>query len=119
MRSIPVPANRRRALLAAAIAAACAAPASALQPDDGTGDLTIRWDNTLKYNLMNRVEDIDGRIVESNKPGDSPSLIDDADYGYDTGVVSNRFDLLSELDVAWRQKVGFRVSAAGWWDLAY
>src|SRR6202008_5001060 len=59
------------------------------------------------------------RILESNKPGDSPALFDDADYGFGTGVVSNRFDLLSELDVAWKQKFGFRVSGAGWWDLAY
>src|SRR5262245_52543637 len=118
MRTIPV-AGLRRSILATAIAAVCSTPALALQLDDGTGDLTIRWDNTLKYNLMNRVENLDGRVTESNNPRDNPSLTDDADLGYDTGVVSNRFDLLSELDVAWKQKIGFRVSAAGWWDLAY
>jgi hypothetical protein len=119
MQAKPILVSRRRTLLAGAIAALCAGQASAMQLDNGTGDLTIRWDNTLKYNVMNRVEDRDDRVVESNNPKDNPSLFDDADYGFDKGLVSSRFDLLSELDVAWKQKIGFRISGAGWWDLAY
>lgn len=102
-------------LLALAIAAASSTQALSLQLDDGSGDWSIRWDNTLKYNLMTRVEDQDDDVVANA----SPSLADDADLGYDTGIVSNRFDLLTELDVSWRQQFGFRVSAAGWYDQAY
>lgn len=117
------PPNRQRRILAVAVLAAIGGQAQALQLDDGSGDLSIRWDNTLKYNLMNRVEDQDKGITGSARSNQaspiSPALVDDADLGYDTGIVSSRFDLLSELDVTWRQQFGFRVSGTGWWDLAY
>ena len=34
-------------------------------------------------------------------------------------MTSNRIDLLSELDVVWKKRYGFRVSGAGWFDDAY
>jgi hypothetical protein len=47
-------------------------------------------------------------------------LAGDADYTVDDGnFVSQRFDLLSEMDVVWRDTFGFRVSGAGWYDFAY
>ena len=78
-------------------------------------DLEVRFDNTIKYNLMSRVESQDKDVTNSA----NPNLFDDADLGFDKGIVSNRFDLLSELEVVWKQNFGFRVSAASWHDQAY
>src|SRR4029450_7128433 len=32
---------------------------------------------------------------------------------------TNRFDVLSEFDLVYKRMMGFRVSAAGWYDFAY
>jgi hypothetical protein len=75
------------------------------------GDTVVRWDNTLKYSAALRVE------------GPAPALIsdpnsDDGDRRFHAGLISNRFDLLSELSAAagaW----GFSASAAAWYDTIY
>ena len=106
-------ATTRRRALSRAIAVAAMMTAGhgwAMQFDTGNSDLEVRWDNTAKYNLMVRVEDQDSDITNSA----SPSLFDDANLAFDTGVVSNRADLLSELELVWKKRFGFRVSGAGW-----
>ncbi len=111
-------ATTRRRALSRAIAVAAMMTAGhgwAMQFDTGNSDLEVRWDNTAKYNLMVRVEDQDSDITNSA----SPSLFDDANLAFDTGVVSNRADLLSELELVWKKSFGFRVSGAGWYDHAY
>ena len=111
-------ATTRRRALSRAIAVAAMMTAGhgwAMQFDTGNSDLEVRWDNTAKYNLMVRVEDQDTDITNSA----SPSLFDDANLAFDTGVVSNRADLLSELELVWKKSFGFRVSGAGWYDHAY
>jgi hypothetical protein len=106
----------RRRTLAAAVASIVLAPSAiALQFDTGNPDLEVRWDNSFKYNMMMRVEGQDGDVINSK----SPALFDDADLGFDKGIVSNRADLLTELDLVWKQKLGFRVSGSGWYDHAY
>lgn len=75
------------------------------------GDWNIRWDNTLKYSVSFRVSDQDSKLI------DDPQT-DDGDRNFDTGVVSNRADILSELDIRYR-KCGIRVSGAGWYDTIY
>ncbi len=108
----------RRCALGQAVACVALASAStgwAMQFDTGNTDLDVRWDNTLKYNLMTRVESQSDDVIASK----SPTLYDDGDLGFDKGVVSNRLDLLSELELVWKQDFGFRVSAAAWYDHAY
>lgn len=80
-------------------------------------DWSVRWDNTVKYNLAFRTENPDTDVIA----GSNGALADDADlnFGDRWSNISNRFDLLSEVDVVWRDKVGFRVSGAGWYDQAY
>lgn len=74
-------------------------------------DLTIRWDNTLKYSAGWRLSERErALIVDSNG--------DDGDRNFAKGAISNRFDLLSELGVAYRD-VGFEASAAAWYDTVY
>jgi hypothetical protein len=85
--------------------------AAAFEIDTGSEDWKVRWDNTLKYSAAFRVEDrSDSLLRDINR--------DDGDRNFDTGLTSNRFDLLSELDVTYRN-FGARVSAAAWFDSIY
>lgn len=81
--------------------------------DTGNPDLKLRWDNTVRYNLGVRVESQDSRILAN------PSF-DESDSKFDKGdIVTNRVDLLSEIDLSYQKRFGGRVSAAGWYDYAY
>ena len=110
--------NRRAELRAAhAVVAAFTATLSgcalAFEFDTGNPDLSIRWDNTFRYNLGVRVEGRDNKIGNS-------AVSDEGTYSFNTGnAVTNRGDVLSELDVVWKKQLGFRVSGAGWYDAAY
>ncbi|MFC5578586.1 DUF1302 domain-containing protein [Lysobacter niabensis] len=101
-------------LLSAMIVASLAATGSAWAVEINTGnpDVVLRWDNTIRVNLASRVEDQDRSILNS------PNF-DDGDRNFDRGMVSERLDLLSEFDFIYKDRVGFRVSAAGWYDAAY
>lgn len=97
-------------MIAAALSAAGSAGAVEIQT--GNPDLVLRWDTTVKVNLANRVDDEDASILAS------PNY-DDGNRNFGRGMVSERLDLLTEFDFVWQDRLGFRVSAAGWWDLAY
>lgn len=101
-------------LLGATITALLAATGSAgaVEINTGNPDVVLRWDNTIRVNLATRVEDQDSSILNS------PNF-DDGDRNFDRGMVSERLDLLSEFDFIYQDRVGFRVSAAGWYDAAY
>jgi hypothetical protein len=89
------------------------AGAQAFEFDTGNPDLAVRWDNTIRYNLGVRVEQRDPKIGNS-------ALSDEGDYSFDKGqTVANRLDILSEFDLVFQKKYGFRVSGAGWYDNAY
>jgi hypothetical protein len=105
---------RRRALQLAVVAAlAAAGPAQAFEIDTGNEDLTMRWDNTFRYNLGLRAQSQDPAILGN-------ANADDGDRNFKNGsVVTNRLDILSEFDLVWQKKYGVRVSAAGWGDAAY
>lgn len=107
------PATARRLLSTMIVAAlAAAGSAQAVEFDTGNPDLVVRWDNTFRLNLANRVGDEDASLLAS------PNF-DDGDRNFGPGMVSERVDLLSEFDLIWRDRLGFRVSAAGWYDFAY
>lgn len=74
-------------------------------------DAKLRWDNSIKYSGGLRVKGIDPTIVADTN-------LDDGDRNFHRGLVSNRFDLLSELDNTYKN-VGARVSAAAWYDSVY
>ena len=76
-------------------------------------DLKLRWDNTLRYTLGMRAEEQDRRIM--NNPN-----YDESDGKFDKGqIMTNRVDLLTEIDFSYRKEWGARLSAAGWYDQAY
>jgi hypothetical protein len=84
------------------------AEAAQLYATDG---LDVRWDNTLRYSTALRL--------------DSPSAAllgyangDDGDRNFAPGLVSDRFDLLSEFDIA-AGDFGVHTNAAAWYDTVY
>lgn len=90
-----------------------AGDASAATIDVGNPDIELSWGNTVRYNLGMRVND------RNNAIGNSPNT-DEGDYRFDKDdVVTNRLDLLSEIDFAYQRTVGFRLSGAAWGDAAY
>jgi len=104
--------------LALASLLGASAGAQAFQFNTDNPDLSMRWDNTVKYNLTLRTEDIDKKVVSEG--GAFAVLGDDADLGWERGdVVNNRLDVLSEFDLSWKGKYGLRVSGAAWYDHAY
>lgn len=79
------------------------------------GDTAVRWDNTVKYSGALRLEDPLPALIRGPNG-------DDGDRNFQAGIISNRFDLLSELSIAavtgsttW----GAVVSGAAWYDTLY
>ncbi|MGH8348868.1 MAG: DUF1302 domain-containing protein [Pseudomonas sp.] len=104
----------RYTLLASAILAVIAPAAHGVEIDLGNPDWTARLDNTVKYNYGVRTESADKRMLGT--PNNN-----DGDYNFrKAGTnITNRIDLLTEMDVVYKNAMGFRVSAATWYDKAY
>ena len=94
--------------VAAALFATVSADAAELYND---GDLVIRWDNTLRYTMAFRLSGQDHNLLQD------PNA-DDGDRNFNPGLVANRIDLTSRLDIA-RDGFGFNGSAAAWYDSVY
>ena len=107
-----------RSRIAAVVAGAFAlggvtGSANAFRIDTGNDDVTVNFDNQIRYNLGVRAESINPAF------GNSVST-DASEYFADKGdVMTNRLDLLTELDVSYKKKFGFRVSGAAWNNFAY
>lgn len=86
--------------------------AGAFEIPTGNSDVVLRWDNTLRYTLANRIKKQDQTII--NNPN-----TDDGDRNFNVGIVSNRLDILSEADFVYKERYGARVSASGWYDQRY
>lgn len=93
-----------------AVLAGASAPGSAAELVN-TGDIVIRWDNTIKYSAAYRLGPADRALIQS------PNA-DDGDRNFHAGVISNRVDLLSEFDANFGHW-GASVSAAAWYDTIY
>jgi hypothetical protein len=74
-------------------------------------DLTVNWDNTIQYTVLDRVDSQAPALISN------PNL-DDGDRNFHRGIVSNRADLFSEFDLGYKN-FGARVSAAAWYDSVY
>ena len=71
----------------------------------------VRWDNTLKYSVGARVKDASPLLISD------PNL-DDGNRNLGKGLISNRLDWLSEMDLTFGN-LGARVSGAAWYDTVY
>jgi hypothetical protein len=94
--------------------------------DVGNPDIKLRWDNTVKYSAGMRVRDQDDKLSQNVPPpaggGAGPAALNgnDGDLNFNKGrLISNRLDLLSEMDVTIHDDYGARVSAAAWYDDVY
>lgn len=88
--------------------------AGATDIDTGNPDIKLRWDNTIKYSSAVRLKGRSAELVDTA----AGVNVDDGDRNFDKGFISNRVDLLSELDLTYKS-VGARLSGAGWYDFAY
>ena len=110
----------KKKALALSVLAAISSQVGAFQLDTGN-DWNIRWDNTLKGNLMTRLGATKGSVTNPDKAANA-TVADDGDYSVNRksgGIVSARVDIISQFDVVWKQNYGFRISGAGWYDAAY
>ncbi len=93
----------------------------------GDSDVSVRWDNTFKYSLMQRLKDPSSNLVS---PPTMPPVLPPAgniagsDFGagdnnFHKGIASKRLDWLSELDVTYHEWTGFRLSGDAWYDSVY
>lgn len=71
----------------------------------------FRWDNTLRYSAAARISAPSASILADLNG-------DDGDRDFAPGLVSNRVDLISQLDLA-RDDFGLHLSAAAWVDSVY
>ena len=104
----------QRCLLACAVALLTLPAAQAVEVQTGNEDWAVRLDNTVKYNYGVRTESADKRMLGTPNSNDG-------DYNFrKAGTnITNRVDLLTEMDVVYQNHMGFRVSAASWYDKAY
>lgn len=94
----------------ALIACAAASPAAASDLGEWQG-FDVRWDNTLRYTAAFRLEQADGALVTRVNN-------DDGDRNFSPGLISNRLDLISILDLS-KDDYGLHVSGTGWYDTVY
>ncbi|WP_082342023.1 DUF1302 domain-containing protein [Pseudomonas thivervalensis] len=85
--------------------------ARAFEIETDNPDLSLRWDTSIKYSNAFRLEKPDSKLIaDANQ--------DDGDRNFGRGLISNRFDVLSEFDAAYKS-MGARVSTSGWYDTVY
>src|ERR1700704_5234708 len=89
--------------------------AFAFEFETGNPDLKLRWDNTVRYTLADRVHGQSSNLIN----GPITTNQDDGDRSFNKGVISNRLDLFSEFEVTYKNNFGARVSAAAWYDTIY
>ncbi|GLH36372.1 glycine/betaine transmethylase [Pseudomonas moraviensis] len=92
----------------------CSQAAQAFDIDTGNPDFKLRWDNTVKYSAAWRTQNPSSKLSE----GQVALNQDDGDRAFKKGLISNRTDILSELDLSY-QDFGARLSGAAWYDSEY
>lgn len=88
------------------------AEAGAVNLPTWSDDWVLRWDNTLRYTLTSRIKSQESALI-------ADANADDGNRNFDKGIVSNRLDLLSEMDLVYKGAYGIRASGAFWKDWAY
>jgi hypothetical protein len=106
--------------VALAVAAACALPAvHAIDLESANPDYKIRLDLTPKFSTGYRLKDPSAALTQMDVARD-PGIVneDDGDHNFNKGLISSRWDLLTELDVSGKN-FGGRISASAWRDSVY
>lgn len=111
------PGARLLPLVGALASLSLGVPAQAFQIDTGNPDLRLSWDNTFKYSAAWRVRSASDEVADDSVGVQANT--NDGDLNFDKGLVSNRLDLLSELDLRYQRRYGLRLSGAAWYDDVY
>lgn len=94
-----------------------AGPAAAVNIDTGNPDVRLDWDTTVRLSAAWRLQDPDTAVA-----GDISTAqvnTNDGDLNFDKGLVSERVDLLSAINLNYKRIYGLRVSGQGWYDEVY
>lgn len=111
--------------ISAALLAATSGHAAEIQVDNP--DWALRWDNTVKYSNIYRLQDPKSAYLAPNTValgngtvgGSGFTGAGDGNRNFDKGFASHRFDVLTEFDAVYKKNIGVRVSADGWYDPVY
>lgn len=87
--------------------------AGAFPLDVGISELSVGFNNTLRYTHGLRMAGRDPRIAGNALYDQGDALFGPHD------AIARRFDWLGEFDLRYRRNLGLRVSAAAWFDSAY
>ncbi|WP_437882945.1 DUF1302 domain-containing protein [Pseudomonas sp. LRF_L74] len=90
---------------------------AAMPIDTGNPDLSLSWDNTVKYSAAWRLSGAASDVADESSGVQANT--NDGDLNFDKGLISNRLDLLSELDLRYQRRYGLRLSGAAWYDDVY
>lgn len=107
------PSTRLSLCVATALGTIGTAPVWAFNIDTGNPDIELRWDNTVRYNAGWRLEDVNPHFANSFGNDETETRFKKND------MILNRVDLLTEVDMTYQRRIGFRVSAAAWSENAY
>lgn len=109
-----------RSTLAAVLCLGFLQQAAAWEIETDNPDWTVRWDNTIKFNYGMRVEKPSPDVYLQGQNAGTGVLADDGDLGWKQwDTTSTRLDILSEFDAVYQDRIGVRISGAGWYDYAY
>lgn len=106
----------RKAVLPVAVGMALAmiGQANAVQLTEEGADLSIRWDNSVRYNAGWRMQN-----PKSDLAAPTSNIFATEQKFQKNDMVTNRVNLLSELDLVYKGQSGLRVSASAWYDKVY
>lgn len=108
-----------RTAIAAAALLALAPVARAFDIETPDPELKVRLDLTPKYSLGYRLKNPSAALTRLDVAVDPGTVNeDDGDHNFGRGLISNRLDLLAELDVS-TKNFGGRISANAWRDAIY
>jgi Protein of unknown function (DUF1302) len=100
-----------------ALASVLPMAAHAIDFETNDPDLKATWNNTFKYSTAYRLQDANPALT--NDPANFTFNQNSGDLNFKKkGMVSNRLDWLTELDVG-TKNYGGRFSAAAWYDAVY
>lgn len=110
--------KHRQTLLA--VAAALALPAAhAFDIELPDSDAKLRLDLTPKYSTASRLKNPSTALTRMDVAVDPGTINeDDGDHNFKKGQISNRYDLLAELDLT-AKNYGARISGTAWRDAVY
>ncbi|WP_085315512.1 DUF1302 domain-containing protein [Derxia lacustris] len=109
----------RQLAVATAVAMAFAPAVQAFDIETPDPDLKVRLDLTPKYSTAWRLRNPSAALSRLDVAADPGTVNeDDGDHNFRRGIVSNRFDLLAELDVS-TPNLGARLSGTTWRDSVY